>query len=233
MREVVVPYALAAGPTCAPAAPTGAARNEGVIVLDDLRHHDRYMPLTTTLDLAAWSTDGGVAFLSHLEHAEGDGERRSWVIVNAAGARVYTLSSTLTPEGGATPETVAERECRAVAKDLSHDLASFDGVRVRPERCANARGDVVEVDTTRRALAAASWTPEDTVVRRAGKRVRVIRKGEEVEVLRIDHRPREVAWASVGPVVLVLERATHGDLLLAAVVQTPTGMFTVELGEVR
>ena len=72
-----------------------------------------------------------------------------------------------------------------------------------------------------------SYEPEGTSVTRAGKSLRVTRAGQKVEVVKVDHRVKDIVWASAGPLVLVIDATEGANALLAAVVQTPSGMVTV------
>lgn len=122
------------------------------------------MFISTDVDIAAWSPDGGSALVSRAESGPEGGGRLAWVVVNAAGAATYTLSSTTSPGDGSTPETISAKQCRDAAAQLARRLASFDGVKVRTERCAGKRDAIVEVDAARQAQAQKSWIPEDTRV---------------------------------------------------------------------
>ncbi|MFZ5478575.1 MAG: hypothetical protein ACOZNI_17525 [Myxococcota bacterium] len=185
------------------------------------------MMITTNLEIAAWSGDGGTALVRRVEQGPEGGGRLVWLVVNAAGTRAWVLSSDLSPGDGSTPQTVSEKACRSAAKELATRLASFDGVKVRAEKCAGDRGAVLEIAPATAERAANSFSPVGTEVKRLGKTLRVIREGLEVEIVKVDHRAKDIAWASAGPLVLVIERGEHADALLAAVVQTPKGLVTV------
>jgi hypothetical protein len=185
------------------------------------------MTITADLELLAWSGDGGSALVREVQQGPEGGGTLTWIVVNAAGVRRYVISSDLSPGDGSTPQAIAEKACRASAKDLADRLNSFDGVKVKPEKCFGDRADVVKVEPGQADRAAKSFAPVGTVVKRVGKTLRIAREGQRVEVVRVDHRAREIAWASAGPLVLVLETSDVRDALLAAVVQTPAGLITV------
>lgn len=122
-----------------------------------------------------------------------------WLVVNAAGARTFV---------------VAGANCRAAAKGLARATHSMSGVGVSG---CSVRIDAEQADRVARSL------DNDAEVRRTGRRLRVER-GDELKIVRLDHRPRKIAWATVGPLLLVVEPP---GTLLAAVVTTPQGLVTV------
>jgi hypothetical protein len=202
-----------------------------VIAPRAVRHCSNTMMITANFELSAWSGDGGSALVRILEQGPEGGGALSYLVVNAAGSRRYVLSSDLSPGDGSTPQSISEKACRATAKELATRLASFDGVAVRADRCGGDRADVVKVDETQAARVARSFAPAGTVVTRIGKTLKIARDGQKTEVVKVDHRAKDIQWASAGPLILVVEKGDRADGLLAAVVQTPIGLVTVPVDQ--
>lgn len=182
------------------------------------------MLVSAHLELVAWSGDGGSALVRQVDEEAGD-RRVSWLIVNAAGVRAFPVSAT---ERG--DEALSEAACRAAAKDLAARMVSFRDAAVKADRCKGDRAALVEVSPAGEERVAKSWTPEGVEVRRTGRTLRV-EADDDVEVVKLDRRPKLVAWASSGPLVLVVEPGERTDALLAAVVDTPSGLVRVDLAE--
>lgn len=183
------------------------------------------MLVSVHLELVAWSADGGTALVRQVDEA-GDDRRVAWLVVNAAGVRAFPVSRT---ERG--DEAVDAAACRAAAKELGARMASFRDAKVRPERCEGDRVALVEVSPAGEEHVERSWSPEGVEVRRAGRTLRIAVGEGDVEVVKLDRRPRLVAWAAAGPLVLVVEPGEGTDTLLAAVVDTPSGLVPVDLAD--
>lgn len=124
-----------------------------------------------------------------------------WLVVNAAGVRTFV---------------VAGPNCKAASKGLARATHSMSGVTVRSEACT------VTVGALQAERVARSYV-SDAEVRRTGRKLR-IERGDQLEIVRVDHRARSISWATVGPLLIVVEPP---GTLLAAVVTTPRGMVTV------
>ncbi len=185
------------------------------------------MSIRTRLFPVAFSEDGAsVLVRSALSGPEGGGELTYEVWGTTAPHRLkVTLSSTMSPGDGSTPEHVDGKSCAAAARTLDAALKArgFRGVKVRAERCGAHVDDVVVVEPRHgKAIAEAQFRARGGKLAQGGVEVR-FRSGEvgiyrdEAKVCAFAQPKRDtpaelfVSGTATGRLIFAIERTSSGD----------------------
>jgi hypothetical protein len=167
--------------------------------------------ISSSVEILAFNKTGDAVLVAFTESGPEGGGSSSYSVLGPADAVQARVSSDFSPGGGDTPETIPVGDCKKAVKALADAVLArgFEGITVRPEKCAGERYGVVEVAEASRAKPRAlEDLGEVTVTDRPGG-IEIHNAAGDLSVGGSEHG-HVTAWRQAAGPLVVLQYATLG-----------------------